>query len=292
MAKKKKSPGILPPLKPAKPPRPLSSVARGASNVITAGKGVSQSLGAAALKPLSPTWEQEFNAASTPASAGTPGHRPAPFLTGEQQMQDSQYWGSIAEQAMQARQRLLAQQTTSNYGIADAKKREREASLSQNWAAAARGIFRSSIRDNALNDIAATTTTQVNRLMDAVDAIRNENLARYGYTLEGEQGASEVQNAGMVKDAAGNWVPNTNTQLGKQIAAYITGQNQAKIDNAKAAATPGVPAVAASGPSRQWFISALTSSLSSADRQSLRDRAVQAGFARYKNGRSGAILWL
>ncbi|WP_281783773.1 hypothetical protein [Sinimarinibacterium flocculans] len=243
------------------------------------------------LKPLSPELQYQFEAASTPAQAGTPGVTAQPHLTGEQQMQDAQYWGSIAEQAAAARQRFLQQQTNTNYGIEDAKKQEAKASRSQNWAAAARGIFRSSIRDNALNDIAASTTTQVNRLQDAVDAIRNENLANYGYTFEGEQGAGDVQNAGMVKDAAGNWVPNVNTRIGKQLASYIAGQNQLKAENAKAKSSPGVPAVAASGPDRQWFISALTSSLSSADRQNLRDRAVRAGFATYKNGRGGAIIW-
>lgn len=277
MAKKKnKGNKTLPvntPKNPIKPPKAQGFIAP-MQGALPAWAKAGASPSAPKVK-LSDGLQSEYDDASTPGQAGTPGTFTDPFKTAGDMFNENEFQTGIDQQIQSAKtnfQTILGENRFQQGQVNQGAQRQSQAT---DWNAAARGIFRSGIRANSLNDIEANRSQQFNRLQDQISNAQTQNIALFGAGGNG-------LNADGTPD---------NSIIGQAIARFRAAMNQRMVENAQQLNTPGTPEVAAAPPPKEWFVSKLTSHLSVEDRKQLRAKAVELGYAKWLDPKKGTIAW-
>lgn len=135
-----------------------------------------------------------LQAAGTPPSAEDLGIKP--FLTPQETVQFSTELGSLDDQEAGARRELGDLRTDTDYQKGELEDVFRHRADDTNWSAAARGVFQSSIRDGALDDLRRTRDVAKGLLDSKLETARldiegpNGRLARIGQRRQELTGAS------------------------------------------------------------------------------------------------------
>lgn len=164
---------------------------------------------APAVTPL-PSQSAPASAASSTTTTSAPAA--APFLTPAQQNAldnwNAQYGGDL----LNLNQADTDAWNTFNQSEADLNLKTAQSQQAANENAAARGVFQSSIHDNALNDIAVTSAMQDNILRTNRDStLSHDTTSRQ--TLGGENTNNQNYYAGLAITNAQNVPPDTSTTI-------------------------------------------------------------------------------
>lgn len=129
--------------------------------------------------PGSPAFSPAIGApAAPPASAlqlpfADP-NSPEQALTPDQQVSFGQQYGTLDNADAAATGHLQTAQTEHDYGVSQAQQIFGHSTAAANGDSAARGVFQSSLRDAALDDIRRTRDTNVNMLDTRLNQVRQE----------------------------------------------------------------------------------------------------------------------
>lgn len=154
---------------------------------------------------------KQKQAAPAPAPAAPP--RLAPFLTPEQTIDRAQFDYSLATDEAGVRRQLTDLTTDTNYQKAQLDEVWKHNTGATNDDAAARGIFQSSIRDAALDDLKRTRDTAKSLLdtkLHTANIDANDQIKRIGdlrRTRDAQQPAMAAQNAAAAQERVNQNMP-------------------------------------------------------------------------------------
>ena len=219
----------------------------------------------------------EYAEASQKAKAATPGNIAPPFKRSEDLFSENEFNNNIAQQILGAKQSLAAVTTENRFQQGQVNQAAKSGAQATDWNAAGRGIFQSSIRQNALNDIEANRSAQENRLQDQINNQASQNLALMG-----------ANGNGLNPDGTPD-----NSIIGQAIARFRAAMNQKQVENAAPLTTAGDPGQAAGPPPKEWFLAKIKdTAISDKDRAALRAQAVSLGYAKWVSAKKQGVQFI